>query len=97
MSSQYLTPGPWTAAADYGAKWLICYHTPGNTTGGEPIGYRPIAATQSNAALIASAPDLLACLQELSDWMRDHTGPADGTVDMLTRTHHTLAKARGEL
>lgn len=36
---------------------------------------------------------LVASLRELSEWMRARTGPADGTVEMLTRAHHTLAEA----
>lgn len=29
-------------------------------------------------------------LQELSEWMRTHTGPKDGTHDMLVRAHYAL-------
>jgi hypothetical protein len=51
------------------------------------------AESHSNAALIASAPALLAALRELSEWMRSHTGPRDGTHDMLCRACAALAKA----
>jgi hypothetical protein len=36
-----------------------------------------------NAKLIAAAPQMLDSLRRLSDWMREHTGPRDGTHDML--------------
>ena len=49
----------------------------------------------ANARLIAAAPDLLARLSELSEWMRTHTGPSDGTHDMLVRAVAVIAKATG--
>ena len=49
----------------------------------------------ANARLIAAAPDLLARLSELSEWMRTHTGPSDGTHDMLVRAVAAIARATG--
>jgi hypothetical protein len=34
--------------------------------------------------------ELRATLAELGDWMRERTGPNDGTLDMLTRAHALL-------
>lgn len=45
--------------------------------------------------LIAAAPELLESLIELSDWMRDHTGPGDGTLEMLVKAVAAIAKAKG--
>jgi hypothetical protein len=70
---------------------------------------RPGGEMEANARLIAAAPetaaerdrlrhvnaDLLAALRELSEWMRSHTGPRDGTHDMLCRACAALAKAEG--
>ena len=47
---------------------------------------------RANAHLLLSAPLLLECLQELSAWMRLHTGPADGTKEMLTRALDAIRK-----
>jgi hypothetical protein len=44
-------------------------------------------------AVHGAAPDLLASLGELSDWMRSHTGPSDGTHEMLCRAVVALQKA----
>jgi hypothetical protein len=47
------------------------------------------------AAITAAAPRLLNALQELSAWMRAHTGPGDGTHEMLCRAVEAI-KATGE-
>ena len=51
--------------------------------------------SEAHAKLLASAPDLLASLEELSEWMRSHTGPADGTHDMLVRAVEVIQQAGG--
>jgi hypothetical protein len=43
------------------------------------------AVVPAMVAAVNAAPALLASLRELCDWMREHTGPADGTHDMLVR------------
>jgi len=46
------------------------------------------------AAIVRSGSmtDMVAALVELSGWMREHTGPADGTQEMLTRAVAALDK-----
>jgi len=39
----------------------------------------------------------LDCLKELSEWMREHTGPRDGTVEMLTRAVEAIKEAGGKV
>lgn len=55
-------------------------------------GPRPSAPEESEG----HAPALLASLEKLSYWMRCHTGPADGTVEMLIEAVNAIAKAKGE-
>ena len=45
--------------------------------------------------LAEMTPTLIASLKELSEWMREHTGPSDGTRDMLVRAAEVL-RALGE-
>lgn len=55
-----------------------------------------LCQTEANRQrLIDAAPVLLASLEELSEWMRTHTGPADGTQDMLIRAVTAIQKAEG--
>jgi len=53
----------------------------------------PYATTTDDAKLIAAAPALATALQELTEWMRSHTGPRDGTQDLLRRAVQTLTAA----
>jgi hypothetical protein len=62
--------------------------TLGGDTEGEETG-------EANAHLFLTAPRLLNSLQELSAWMRAHTGPGDGTHEMLCRAVEAI-KATGE-
>lgn len=43
-----------------------------------------------NNKLTIAAPRILDSLRELSEWMLAHTGPSDGTMDMLTRASAAL-------
>lgn len=54
-----------------------------------------IATSEADAYLIAAAPDLAGSLQALLDWMRAHTGPADGAMDIMMDAAAVLDKARG--
>jgi hypothetical protein len=64
-----------------------------------PANARLIAAATETAAerdrLRHVNADLLAALRELSEWMRSHTGPRDGTHDMLCRACAVIQKAEG--
>ena len=98
MSEKH-TPGPWhwngqfNVTVGSGASWIA--RTIGLATGDGTDTEREPNEARANAALIASAPDLLSALRELSVWMRSHTGPRDGTHDMLCRACAAIAKAEG--
>ena len=99
------TPGPWFVGGSENTvrMWVNAQH------GIRICTMTPRSNDADNARLIAAAPDLLAALEhalsvgeKLSDWMRDHTGPADGTIDILTDWHEmreresaAIALARG--
>ena len=51
----------------------------------------------ANADIIAAAPELLESLEALTEWMRERTGPSDGTRDMLIKATEIIAKARGNV
>jgi hypothetical protein len=53
------------------------------------------AARERFARLVAWSPRVLASLEELSNWMRDHTGPGDGAHDMLVRAVLALQGVAG--
>lgn len=42
-----------------------------------------------------SSNDVFNSLVELHDWMRSHTGPKDGTHEMLVRSHNAIEAAKG--
>jgi len=72
------TPGPWRVA--YGNRLEI--RGPRDEIGWPvPVVYNAGLHTdetdQANARLIAAAPELLAALQALTDWGREHTSPRD--------------------
>lgn len=52
---------------------------------------------EPNARLIAAAPKVLSCLEELSEWMRSHCNHKDGTHEMLVRAVETIIEAGGEI
>ena len=65
------TPGPW-----HWQRPISCDLS--NTLMGDGrVVLRCIDISQKNAAIVAAAPDLLAALQALTDWGRDHTSPKD--------------------
>ena len=49
-----------------------------------------VEACNAHDALVEENARLRAALTQLSDWMREHTGPADGTLEMLTSAHNAL-------
>jgi hypothetical protein len=61
------------------------------------ITYREPEEMAANARLIATAPDLLASLEQVTEWMRSHTGPNDGTHDMLVRAVLAITVAGGTI
>jgi hypothetical protein len=84
------TPGPWSIPGS------------ANLVGTEGEGRRLVAEThganfEANAVLIAAAPDMLASLIELTEWLRWHVGPADGEIHgLLINAVAVIASAKGE-
>ena len=89
------TPGPWGIASrnyDRGDVRIATFPQA-----------KPIARVKktkgedqwADARLVMEAPALISSLRELSEWMRSHTGPADGTHEMLVRAVETIARAEG--
>jgi hypothetical protein len=52
---------------------------------------------EAYATLFSAAPQLLAALEEVSEWMRRHTGPADGTEAMLRRAVDLISYVGGTI
>jgi hypothetical protein len=88
------------------SKWYPCQHMrldgkPGalkienGVTVIAEILHREQAEMTANAALISAAPDLLASLEQVTEWMRTHTGPSDGTHDTLVRAMAAIQTAGG--
>lgn len=95
------TPGPWEVAQYAGDVTMIENRVP---TG---YGYLltqvarilPVSeSAEENARLIAAAPDLLAALQALTDWGRDHTSPKDPNSPhaLLVAARAAIARATGK-
>lgn len=54
-------------------------------------------AEESEKSETEKTNKLLSCLEELSEWMREHTGPSDGTLEMLTKAVEAIKEAGGEI
>jgi hypothetical protein len=85
----------------YGAVWT----TPlGPEDGGQCVAVRAsksnLEPTEKDAALrlMAAAPELLAALQALTDWGRDHTSPKDPNSPhaLLVAASAAIARATGK-
>lgn len=90
------TPGPWRVAI--GSRLEI--RGPRDEIGWPvPVVYNAGLHTdetaQANARLIAAAPDLLAALEALTDWGREHTSPRDDNSPhlLLIAAMEAIAKA----
>jgi len=73
----------------FGEKWVHYVEH------GKSGVFHGAAAIQASAVNLIGPPAALNSLQELSAWMRSHTGPKDGTQEMLTRAVEAI-KATGE-
>jgi len=90
------TPGPWRVTPSCrignGSAWRDIL-SDGTEFAPSYIG----EALDKDAALIAAAPDLLAALQALTDWGRDHTSPKDPNSPhaLLVAASAAIARATG--
>lgn len=90
------TPGPWSVRdhgdanhhfiLDANGHWLMVLKQNGELL---------VPLQDRNAMLVAAAPRLLASLNELTEWMRCHTGTSDGTAEMLIEAVSTIKEASG--
>jgi len=83
------TPAPWHCSALPHIPMLSAYTYERDETGDD----RPVAlpVTDANAALIASAPELLAVLKQVADYWAGGDVPAEIDAAMLA----AIAKATG--
>lgn len=92
MSSATYTPGPWKVSRPNSrAKWEV--RGPGDTFTGVPHGIW-IAGdiTEGNARLIAAAPELLAALEKVEDWLEGCS-----TIETVrNEVRSAITKATGE-
>lgn len=101
MSEDKHTSGPWNVVEygdgdslviHYGDEHRICFMaTPGDSP-------RAMARIEANAALIASAPDLLASLREFMEDERFQVGVGGNPIAvdaMLSRARAAISKATG--
>lgn len=97
------TPGPWRAARTPINPWWKVYiegHEIAEIEGGEIAVWndpnRP-ETVEANARLIAAAPDLLACLKEMGDWIAAGLQASDEAWPderCLKHTEEIAARAR---
>lgn len=55
----------------------------------ESLREQNLSLARDRARLITALCYAVNSGERLSDWLRDHTGPSDGTLYMLTDWHHT--------
>lgn len=81
------TPGPWSVQRQpRGVAFFI-------GSEGEPIAQH---VTESNANLIAAAPDLLNALREFLDWLASEDSvDAEMPEDLLVKLQQAVKKAEG--
>jgi hypothetical protein len=85
------TPGPWNKNSCYiyapDGKIIAQVHNPGSKKTDYPL--------EANRDLMAAAPELLAALEALTDWGREHTSPRDDNSPhlLLIAAMEALTKA----
>ena len=52
---------------------------------------------RERSSLLDAAPEMLAMLERVTEWMREHTGPSDGTHDLLTNAVALIQTAGGTI
>lgn len=88
------TPGPWKTRETEEHWGRINVHIEGPDDLELACAYqRTSSENKANARLIASAPEMLAALEELLDI----EGPQPGTAAWADKTRALIAKAKGEI
>ena len=104
MSADKHTPGPWevVALSGWGGPWAIRMHYISKVPNAHPtwLGVQNIG-TEANARLIAAAPELLECVQELKELFRFallSTTPdiAKDGMEFIRKAEAAIAKATGQ-
>ena len=106
------TPSPWTVSGQLIVGPPEPYPNPKAQTMGRKIaeicwdwdgdqgatGELPWSIAKRNGDLLAAAPELLAALEPLLDWCREHTSPIqpNSPHDLLVAANHAIQKAKGK-
>ena len=88
------TPGPWRVEQNGRASIIICMRDGKaySFTIAETFGYKE--ERESNARLIASAPDLLAACKRVAEWGKVHGTPE--IQGILCDVHSAIEKAEAQ-
>ncbi len=98
------TPGPWAAGEQSGGDWLIQSniesHLPPWAVQNDTIGaVRANDNAEANARLIVAAPELLAALKAVVEWLPDprphRLTDSDGLNSVEQQARAAIAKAEG--
>ncbi len=98
MSKAQHTPGPWQLESDTVVLFVLGPRYPVALAYGDPrkdYVERNLEAS-ANAGLIALTPDLLACVEELLEWLDQFEGESRVPADVYNRAWNLVQKARGE-
>lgn len=90
MSAQH-TPASWELRQSTNGYWFIDYEQ-----GGEGYTLTKLECGERDARLIAAAPDLLAALIELSDYVFDEYSASHPLCERAAEARAVIAKATGE-
>jgi hypothetical protein len=85
------TRGPWETHVDWDARGYPCFYIHGFS--GDQKRDEPVL--HANARLIAAAPDLLAALDALAEFVFLNELTTPGTIGVLYDAQSALEKARG--
>ena len=92
------TPGPWKVVSLEMGRYGVLEDGYVILGPGGPLPIaRLINKSEANALLIASAPDLLEALIEITDFLDDfyEYGPGDPELEEITKARAAIAKAKG--
>ena len=90
MTTQH-TPAPWELRQSANGYWFIDYEQ-----GGESYTLTKLECGEDDARLIAAAPDLLAALIELSNYVFDEYTASHPLCQRAAEARAIIAKATGD-